>query len=57
MLNRYRVGCADWFEARLSDFAPAGLAGKSGSRAAAVQGADALTSGRRLLFDSRQVGE
>jgi hypothetical protein len=57
MLNRFRVGGAVWFEARLSDFAPAGLAGKSGSRAAAVQGADALTSSRRLLFDSRQVGE
>ena len=55
--SRFRVGRADWFDASLLDIAPAGLAGKSGSRAAAVQGADALTSSRRLLFDSRQVGE
>ena len=62
MLNRYRVGCADWFEARLSDFAPAGLAGKSGSRAAAVQGADApsravgsLDCGRRPAAFWRQA--
>ena len=60
--SRFRVGRADWFDASLLDIAPAGLAGKSGSRAAAVQGADApsravgsLDCGRRPAAFWRQA--